>query len=329
MAVGERSTLSQTTQVRVEATAGVDPATGTKRLRALGIELGPSIDVDNFRPNGSKYPTMVVPNQDWSQATLTGRPTFTEIVLPLSCCVKTVTPTTPATGVYLWTFNPSSVDEDAIKTLTVEHGNASLARKATHGIVSAFSLAVSRAGVSLGGSLFARNLQTGITLGASPTSYTLVPMLATQFKFTLDTTHGALGNSKLTRVVSTGFSLSNRFAPFWAVDSGEPSYATYVETEPDLTIPLNVVANSQWDTMLGYLRNSGQTVFVRIEALGALIDATNPYRFRCDAAVQVGGVGDFGDSGGAHTGEYTLEVVDDAGWGKAWEITVQNNLATL
>src|SRR5687768_754043 len=130
--IAERQWINQVCQIGVESTAGTAVA-ANKRLSALSLLPNVKANVQRFRPQGYKYPTVTALGKEWTEAPLTGVPTYTEIVYPLSSVLGTAVITTPGGGTTsrLWTFNPSTTTDDAPKTFTIEMGSAVRAHRIT------------------------------------------------------------------------------------------------------------------------------------------------------------------------------------------------------
>src|SRR5688572_8610447 len=132
----ERASVFQTTKVAVEAVPGTPPASGYKKLTALGFTPTINPMVQSFRPAGQKYTTVTALNREDTTWALDGLPTFTEIVYPLSS-VLTEAEVTAAAGTTSaaagsrvmgadgthWFFKPSAVDADAPVSFTAYKGS--------------------------------------------------------------------------------------------------------------------------------------------------------------------------------------------------------------
>ena len=330
--MAERSSLNQIVQIGVETTPGTSVA-ASKRLQSIGIEPSPSVEMDQFRPAGQKYRAITTLGKEWSEAPITGRGSYTEIIYMLSSVLTTGVITTPAgaTLARQWAFTPNSTDDDTPTTFTIEHGSSIRASKFTYGLVTEFGMTFNRDAIEVSGSLMGKAITDNITLTAAPTTINLVPIVPTQVSVYLDSTSAALGTTKLTRAISADFNLGNRFGPVWVLDAANPSFVNHIETEPDLTCSLLLQADTQGMAQLDQMR-SGATKFLRIEAVGAEIDtgiATSKYRFTLDMAVKVVDLPGFDDADGVFAVECNFVGVHDGGWGKALQVAVVNELTAL
>lgn len=326
--MAERSSLNQNVQIGVETVHGT-PVAATKRLQSIGIEPSITVEKDNFRPIGSKFNALSTLGKEWAEAAITGRATYTELQYLLSSVVNTGVTSTLETGVTQWVFTPSTRADDAPKTFTVEHGSNVRADRFAYGLVTEMGLTFSRDSIEVSGSMMARAIEDGITMTTTGvTALPLIPVLPTQVSVYLDDDSADLGTTKLTRLISGEFSLGSRFGPVWVLDAANPSFVNHIETEPDLTATLTMQADTQGMGLLTPLR-TGDTKFLRIEAIGDLAGATEPYRLTIDLAGKISDTGGFSDQDGVYAIEFSLLGVDDAVWDKAMQITLVNKQATL
>jgi hypothetical protein len=313
--MAERSTLNQVVQIGVETTSGTSVA-ANKRLTALSIEPSPSVEVDQFRPAGQKYQSFTALSKEWTQANLSGRLTYTEIIYLLSSIIDTTTPTTVGTNGKKWTFVSDPVADDAPKTFTVEHGSATRADKFTYGMVNELTMSFNRQTAELSGSMMGKAMTDNITMTATPTVVALKPVLPTQVSVYLDTTSAGLGTTKLDRVLSVEWSLGSRFNPIYPLDSSlSNTFAAVIESEPDLSVSMTLEADDEGMARLTDLR-AGTRSYLRIEAVGAALpapDAANNYKLTVDTAVEIVNTGGFNDNDGLYTIDWQMVgVVDSA-----------------
>lgn len=324
-------TLSQRVQVGVEATPGT-AVPANRSLQSLSFAPAVKAEHSEFRPMGFKYGTVGVLNKEWSEAAIEGQPTYDEMQLVLSSVLTTAAITTPPGGTAsrLWTFSPESQAADTPRTLTIEAGAAGSgnARRTAGNIVTGMGIEVTRDEITLSASTLGLPLVTEQTLTAAPTSLPVVPLTPGSVSVFLDTTAAGLGTTKLLQPFSWGLDISDRFGPVWVLDRANPSYSRTVETEPSATINLKVAADATGLGIIGQLR-SQDLRFIRMEAVGPIIETTIPYRFTVDAAVRVTEVSEFSDEDGVYAVEYTLAIHHDATWGRALRVELVNRQTAL
>ncbi|MDY7102117.1 MAG: hypothetical protein S0880_13100 [Actinomycetota bacterium] len=328
--MSERTTVTQVTNIGVESTSGT-AVTCDKRLQALSIAPSINPEVAMFGPAGEKFSTVQALNAEWVTAQLSGQPTFTEIVYPLSSAMSAAAITTPGGGTDAreWAFEIDPTALSTPETFTVESGDSVRAHRFAYGIVDSLNLEFSRRnGVSLGGSMLAQAIDDGVTLESSPTAIDLVPVLGSQLDVYVDDASGDLGTTKLTRNFRARLNIGNRFGAIWPMDSSKGSFAATVELKPTVTLELQVEADSDGMGFLSTMR-TGATKFVRIAAVGAEIETDQDYEMRFDFAGKVSGAGNFEDADGVWAMNWTFDAVHDADWGAALQALVRNDLTAL
>lgn len=332
-----RASISQTVQVGVEGAGTPGTAVAAnKKLQSLSIEPAVNPETDQFRPMGTKWPTLVTLTREWVTAGVSGSPTYDEIIYPLSSVLEAATVTQPdatnAPSAYLWTFAPSSTDIDTIRTFTVEQGDSTRAHRFAHGVFTEFGLDISRGGIDLSGSMIGTALQDGVALTAAPTTLPLIPVLPNDVSVYMDNTAAGLGTTKLASGAGPAFSaavnIGDRHGPVWPIDAAVDSFAGTVETEPSGSLELTLEADATAMGLLTTLRN-GATKFIRIESVGNIIAAAVRYRLTVDLAVKVDDIGDFDDTDGVYTVPPSFSIVHDGTWGKALQVEVVNTQASL
>lgn len=326
----DRSAIAQVVQVRKETTQGVDPTTGTKRLQALGIELNPKANFDTFRPMGSKWPALSPEGKEWAEGALSGRATYTELVYPLASVITAPVITTPVGGTTSrdHTFTLSTTAPDSPVTFTVEQGDANFAELATGGIITDFNININRDSIELGGTMMFRALQTGITLAGSPGSIALIPVLPKEVSVYLDPTGAGLGTTQLLRAFHVNVQIQKRFGAVWPLDASQTSYATTVETEPDSGVELEMQADAAGNALISAMR-ADTIKFLRVEAIGSVIETTIHYKMRLDMALKVAGEPKYGDTDGDKTITFPLKLHDNPTWGQAFQAVVTNTIVSL
>lgn len=327
--MAERSSLNQVVQIGVETTQGT-AVVATKKFQSISIEPSPSVELDQFRPAGQKFRSLSTLNKEWVTAQVAGKPTYSEIIYILSSVIDTGVITTPGGGTLArnWQFIPDSTDDDTPVTYTIEHGSSFRADRFAYGIVTETTLSFSRSSTELTGSIMGQALEDDFTLTAGTADLALEPVLPSHVSVYLDDTAAVLGTTQLSRVISTEFSLSSRFAPVWVLDASESSYVAVVESEPDLSATMTMEADAEGMAQLATMR-LGDTKFLRIESIGALAEVGVNYQLDIDVAVKVSDTAGFSDSDGIYAVEWSFIGVHDGTWGQAMEVNAVNLLTAL
>lgn len=322
--MGEKSTIFQSVQIGIESTAGT-PVAANKKLLAVSITPQDRTESEAFRALGNKYASLVALNKEWGEIAIDGRLTYNEILYLLSSLLSQPTPVLQGTTAYKWTFTSDTDGEDAGKTLTVEQGDANSAWRYAGMRVSGLTFGFSRSSVTVQGAGIGEQIETGVTLTATPTSMTPRPVLPTHLSFKMaDTQAGLAAASALTRGFSMEFALSEKVGLAWPV--GQDPVA--IETAPAFTAKLKLATDTTGVGLITTMR-AGSTKWFRIKATGALIETTYYYDFQLDFPAQIMDPGDMGDESGLYAMEYNLAPVHDATWGKSFQIDVIADVSTL
>lgn len=323
--MGEKASIFQGVQVGIETTPGT-PVPANKKLLATSLVPGSRVEADAFRAMGNKYASFVTLNKEWAEANISGKLTYNEVLYLLVSLLSQPTPVQQgATAAYKWTFVSATNAEDAGKSLTVEQGDANSAWRAAGVRVNGLTLTFNRNEVAVSGSAIGEPLETGITLTASPTSLTPLPVLpAHLLLYQADTQAGLAGASPISRGFGLEWSLTNKFGLAWPV-GGDP---VAVETEPTLEAKLKLASDTVGMGFYATMR-SGATKWFRVKATGALIADTYYQTFQLDFPAQINNVGDFSDEDGLYLLEYNLAGLHDATWGKSFQIDVTTNVQNL
>ncbi len=329
--MAERTSITQITQVGVEATPGTGVA-ASKLLQAVSIEPAIKANIKTFKPLGQKYATIAALGKEWVEAKISGDVAcYNHLAYLLSSVLAYAAPVQQGgTAAYLWTFTPAQSAEDTIKTFTVEQGSAVRAGKFVYGLVKDLSLKFSRESISVDGSMLGQAYQDGITMTASPTAVPVQPILPTALDVYLDSTSANIGTTKLTRALSGQFTISDRFGPLWAINSTVSGFAAHVETEPKAQLKLLVEADASGMGPLTAMRG-GDKRYIRLKAVGPLIADSYYCTFQLDLCGMVSGVGEFSDEDGVYGIEWTFDAAYDPSWssGQAMQVQLTNVLSTL
>jgi hypothetical protein len=323
--MGEKSSIFQGIQVGIESTPGTPVAAGLKLL-ATSIVPRAKVEADTFRAAGNKYASFAVLNKEWSEAAIEGKLTYNEVLYLLSSMIKQPTPVQQGvTDAYKWTFESSTSAEDAGKTLTIEQGDANSAWRGAGLRVSGLELTFTRSEVTIGGSAIGEPLETGITMTATPTSLASRPVLPAHVKLYMADTQAGLGSaSPISRGFGMTWNLTDKVGLAWPIGQDPITLETVPNSEAKLKLASDTVGLGLVATM-----RAGSTKWLRVKCEGETIDAPYKYTFQIDFPAQVKDVSEFSDDGGIYMLEYSLAMIHDATWGKAFSIDVITDVSTL
>jgi hypothetical protein len=323
--MSEKSSIFQGVQIGKQSAEGTAVA-ANKKLLSVSMRPGPRVEMDKFRPEGMKYPTLVSLNKEWTEVDIKGKLAYNEINYLLSSLLAEPTPVQQeSTEAYKWTYTSDSDGADGGNLYTIEQGDANNAWEAADMRVSGLTFTFNRNELSIAGTAIAAALETGITLTSSPTELTPVIALPSHLKFYMaDTQAGLDGASAMTRGFSMEFGLNDKFGKAWPVGQDPVT----VETEPTLEGKLRLATDSVGHGLLATMR-AGDTKWFRALAEGATIDGAYKNTFQIDFPVKIADASDPEDNDGIHVMEYGLAIIHDATWGKAFQIDVITTLTAL
>lgn len=328
--MADRASLNQIVQLGVESSPGAG-GTITKKLSSLNILPNLGLQIDKFRGAGSKYQSLTSLSKEWSTGAVSGRATYNEIIYPLASIVNAPVTTTPSGGTLSrqHVFTSSTYADDTPKTYAIEHGSSVRASAFDYGLFTEFGMRISRQAVELTGAMVGKAITDDITLTSSGvTQLDLIPILPGQFSVYIDDTAAALGTTKMLRALSANFTLSNRYSVIWVLDAAESSFVGHIEVEPTLSLNLMLEADDQGMDLLTRLQE-GAKAFVRVEAVGGLIEGTIHNKFTLDFCGEVEATDGYSDQEGLFAVGWTLTGVHDNTWSKAFQAKVVNSLTGL
>lgn len=319
--MAENASVFTISQLGAEGTAGVAATAGTI-LPALAFTLDVDGSFQEIRAMGYKYPTEVVIGKEWAPFNVEGFGCFNCIVYPLSGVMGTATIT--AGSITTWAFTPVSTATDTDKTFSIENGSSVRAIRANYGRLTGLSYHIDREKIEIGGGGFAQRINEGTTLTGSAKTVTLAPMYPMNADIWLDTTSGGLGSTKMTRVLSVDWELSDKANPVWVVNSANTSFVADVEVAPKNTLKLVVEHDAaNGGTLFSYMR-AGTRLFGRVKVTGDTLQGGTAYTFQHDMALEVSSPPKFNETDGLRTMEYEYTVVHDPTWGKSQTVTIYN-----
>jgi len=323
--MGEKASIFQTVQIGIETTPGT-PVAANRKLLATSLVPAVKVEGDTFRALGNKYPSFAVVNKEWSEASIEGKLTYNEILYLLSSLLSQPTPVQQgSTTAYKWTFTSNTTAEDPGKTFTVEQGDANSAWRAAGVKVSGLEFTFTRNEVTLSGSAIGQPLETGITMTTSPTSMTPRPVLPAHLKFYMADSQAGLDSAQaVSRGFSLTWSLTDKNALAWPVGQSP----VLIESEPKLEAKLSLATDTVGLGLISTMR-TGAVKWFRVKAEGDTIQTSYKYTFQIDFPAQITDVGEFSDEDGLYLVEYTLAMIHDAAWSKAFQVDVIADVQTL
>ena len=156
----ELSTVARNVQIGKETTPGTGVA-ASKQLQYIGFSLAPALEMNEFRPMGSKVNAAITPGKDSSAITIEGAGSYSECVYIFDSLLKTVTPSTVDGTGKSWLYEPLARTEETKTRYTIEEGSTVRAGKASYGAITSATFTFNRTdGVTVTGMASRRTTRT-------------------------------------------------------------------------------------------------------------------------------------------------------------------------
>lgn len=324
----DRAKVTENVQWGLESSEGTAVA-APKNIRSVSVETKIGGNAEFFRPDGRKFNTLAVTNQEWSTFALNGKATYTEGIYPLAMMFGDPSPSSSGVGAKTRVYEMADTTILDPQSMTIEKGGTVRAQKIAGAILTDLTLAFSRKnGINLTGNGIGRLFTDGITLTASPDDVPLRPLVGKHLDIYIDSQASDLGTTKLTRAFSHEIALTGVYGPIWAIDSSETSYGGHVDLAPTTSAKFMVEADATGMAYLSQYRTN-DLMFVRIEATGLEFESGITDLFTYDVCLAIKGVEPDTDEDGVTTVSYDCELIKDSTWERALQISVVNDIATL
>lgn len=329
----ERASINTRIQCGVESTSLLGtPVAANKNLLPFDFQFGPSFDLSSFMATGHKYTTIQEANEEWVDGTMSGYGCYNTLVYPLAGAMGSITSVASgdSTTAKDWIFSPPITGSRVPQTYSFEQGDSVTAEKFAYGLFTQFGYKFDRSSFAVSGKILAHQLNESATMTASPTSVPLAPIVANQINVYIDDTQEGLGTTQFLKFISGDYSMDSIYGPAWFVNRANASFSNHVDLAPKATFKILVEADATGKALLAKVR-AGVLQYVRVECIGAEIDATNSINntFQHDMAVFIGKPDQFTDSSGVYAIGFECTVAEDSTWGKAQEFTLTNLITAL
>lgn len=332
--MAEVLTLNRGTQVGPESTHGTVVA-ATKQLKMLGLTMGPKVDFKIFPGMARRFKSTSGMNSNMVEGKLAGKANYTEIVYPLSAQWGQATISTPPGGTLSrkWLWVPPLAGSIDPVSLTFEVGGAARAQRFPYGICPDTAFAFTReADCTFEAAVYGQAFTDAITLTASPTFLPQIPILGRHLSYYSDNTSGGLGTTKLLRVWDAKWGYKGAYNVLWPMDRAQTSFAAHADNpDPKPELILTVEADTQG---MGLYADAiaNTTKYIRVEAIGDLIEGAINYSYVLDIASRITAIGELKDDKGNTVAlDITFTPIEDNTWNSGQSISnyVINTLTAL
>lgn len=276
-------------QIGLETVLGTAVAP-TKRLRSTMIMPNRELLQKQKMGKGFRQPTGGVVNRKRANAKFEGVPCYNELAVLLGVMYghEDIVEVNDGPGQTL-SILPNTTGMDSHKSLTLEHGDDTHAETYAYAVPSELELRFTREDSTLSGQMVCRDptSSSGIT-DTGITYYEQQPISLDQISVYLSDTYGNIGNSGkiLDNVFEIGWKITEKYKRKEVLNRAYPSFMNLAQPKYDVEIDLKCENDAQVRAIRDAMRASNQPAFfLRLEAIGELIETGVYHRFRADAAV--------------------------------------------
>lgn len=329
--MAERASVFDAVNIGLEGTPGTE-VDGNRRLEAYSIDPKWEGGVEAFRPDGSKFPTLVTVGKEHTTAAVDGILDYANVVYPLASLIQYGTANIAAvgtTGAYTWTFAPDTDGPDTCATYTVEKGSSVRAEQFEYGKFTGFGFSFNAGDsqIAVTGEMIGAQFRSGITMCGTASTVEAVPCHPKHCTLAIDATQAALGTSAaLSRVLALEWNYTGKDGPLFTVGTTN-SWDALVEQAAELGGSFTLEADA---TGMGYLTSvqAGTLKWMQIKFAGAAI-GTSAYNITIQMPVHLTAYPELSDMDGVVASKYAYTAVHDGTWGKALSVSVTNALSGL
>jgi hypothetical protein len=309
--MAETITVFRRVQIGQESTVGTAVAC-PKQLSASSIIATETIDTQVYTPIGQKFASKQTLNKDSTSLALTGVMSFRELAYQITMAHGGATITTPPGGTlsrqFKWT--PSATTPQTDKSATLQMGDGVRVQQVPGNLATGYEFKYTRDTCEVSMPLTGWNTTDGSSFSSTPTIIGEAPIIGDMIDVYYDTTFGGIGVTQLTRVFEITFGVTDIRGVFWPMNRGLASWAASVDLLLKPTIKIKLEADSTGMGLLADAR-ANSIKYLRIEAIGAIIEGAIPFSFVVDAQVAVVNKGAPSDTQGVWTTEFDLQIMND------------------
>lgn len=327
-----KSIVTQKTLLQRETTPGTAATNAMKQFTAIGLRPGWDVSTNDFKAQGFKLPTVIQQTNEAGMWTVDGVQDFNHLGFVLHSRIAAPVTTTPATGVlsrqHVFTLQASV--EDTKATYTAQFGDTSRAVQALYGVFQSLGINVQRGALTFSSSFMSR---TPLAISSIATSGVTVvaaaPTAARQFSIFADDTWATLGTTQMLAAYEGNIDLGDKFAQDAPINDQLTSYESVVEA---LDQSYGGMLRLGFDaTAVAYITTfqNAALKFIRIKALGPIIETTIRYMFQIDLVAQIRSPGNLEQfANGTLTLPFDFAIVPDPVTGNSIVATLVNTVLT-
>lgn len=320
------------TQFGLEATPGTE-VDADRKWASLSLEAQIEAAITEYTQAGTLVPVGTVTGKLWDSFSVKGPADFNELAYLLNSLLKKVAGVQQASSAaYLYTYAPSPFASETLESWTTEWGDAAGTAnfKALQSQLSDLTLKFDRDKVELDGKGLARFESTDVTMTATPSVIARMPVTPNIVSVYLASTMAGLASAT---AISRGFEaeigISGRVEPVWELNAATPSYADLapgtLKTSGKLSLS---TARAESATLLTAMKEN-TLQFLRIKAVGPLIETTYYHTLVIDVPVLVSKAPKKGGKSALYSYDWEFVLAVDPTSSKFVNIALTNTLATM
>ena len=330
-----RSAQMQQFQIGKEVTPGTAVATN-KRLVGMSLQPKPSLEVSVNQPPGYLAPVAVALNAESTEADYSGLADYNALTYVLSSLLGAVTPTQPdatnAPLAYQWEWDLLGTTTITPQTYTMKYGDATSARQFSYGLFNSLELTINKLKDNeMSGTAIGRALQLNQTLTPNPVDVPAIAIAGAHWSAYFAATGAGLNSgTQFLDFYEGKLSLADLFAPAFPINRSQESFDTVIVSEDikldwEMTLGADAVAEA---FLTNNARQNAKT-FIRLEAIGPTIQATQSYKLVIDFAAFITDVDAYDSGDGVLILPITARLAYDSTWGKVARIVLTNTVSAL
>lgn len=322
------ATIDQTWQIGQEATPGAGGG-ANRVLNSMQINPSDEVTTKSYRPQGHRHTTVVTEDLASSSFDVTGPIDFRESLYAIENIFGTATPTlvVGATKTYQRVYSVGLTGKLSPKTWVGQWGDANNVNQMIYMLLTGIGMkhSAEESPTFTSSKGIAQPKTTGQTFTTAPVNDGIEPVVRTQTNYYCDSTGAGLGTTQITdEILSDEWSYDGLYGPRWASNRAYSSWAGHVDLAPKTAAKLSIAEGTFARSL-----NVGQTYFLRIDDEGPIIEGSHTFGLMIDMAIKLTKPTKWGDSKGVYMRDMEFEIVEDATWQHALQITSITDLATL
>ena len=309
-----RSKAIERWQFGRESVAGTGVAASNQPTSVTNLTLKGMEPKTTYTGMGSETPNAESQEKCWSE--FNGDGPICYILLPdiLNACLGN-----QASSPY--TYTPDNWGLDTLKTLTIEKGSEVQAERCAYGVVKGFTMRFTQKVASLTWPGFGRKLQDGITITATPTILSCVPVDPKKVALLIGADVAGLAAVNFQEIE---VKVADRWAPHFEGNSSQDSWEEPKKLDATHTITLTIHSPAAITDLRTASRNK-ELRCIRIKATSGLEFASGQfYDLQITAMCMIQFPEDSGETDKVVTSGITCTMTYDEDFGGFLEVVVTN-----